>query len=330
MTTTKQINLAIIGLGKIAHKFAADVPLVKGVTLFAVASRNLDKAKAFAVAHKATHYYDTYEAIAANSEVDLVYIATPNSFHYKHTMMCLDAGKAVICEKPFGLNSRQVLEMTNKAQEKGVFLMEALWTRFIPATQKVIDLIAHGAIGEIKGIKADFGFAAQVDLNSRLYNNALGGGSLLDIGIYPVYLSYLLLGIPTSINATATLSSTGVDTDCKMVFEYSDAISNLECSFTQTTPTEALILGTKGIIKLHSRFHHCKALTVITEGEPPVSITIDYNGYGYGYELAHVVDCLRQGITESPMVSYINSIDLMHLLDTVRNLIEVKFDQDAV
>ncbi|MEP2935687.1 MAG: Gfo/Idh/MocA family oxidoreductase [Gilvibacter sp.] len=325
-----EIKLAIIGPGKIAHKFAADVPLVKGVVLFAVASRNLDKAKAFAAEHKATHYYDNYEAVAANSEVDLVYIATPNSFHFEHSMMCLEAGKAVICEKPFALNSQQVLKMTNKAQEKGVFFMEALWTRFIPATQKVIELIAQGAIGEIKGVKADFGFTAPVDLDSRLYNKALGGGSLLDIGIYPIYLSYLLLGVPESIHATATLSPTGVDTDCKMVFEYSNAISNLECSFTQTTPTEALILGSKGMIKLHSRFHHCKGLTVITEGQPPVSIKLDYIGYGYSYELAHVVDCLHQDTLESPMVSHTDSINLMSLLDTVRNIIEVKFDQDVL
>lgn len=329
MKNKKQINLAIIGLGKIAHKFAADIPLVTGVTLMAVASRDLKKAKAFAQAHQAHSYYNNYEAIAGHPAVDLVYIATPNSLHFEHTMMCLDAGKAVLCEKPFALNTSQVSQMIAKAKEKQVFLMEALWTRFIPATQKVIDIIADGTIGEVTGIKADFGFKAAVDFDSRLYDPALGGGSLLDIGIYPVYLSYLLLGEPTTINANATLSTTGVDTQCEMVFDYPNATSKLSCSFIQNTPTEALILGTKGFIKMHSRFHHCKAITVVAQNQQPVFVPLDYLGNGYGYQLAHVADCIKQGKTESPLVSHAHSLHLIGLLDSLRRLVGVKFDQDS-
>ena len=330
MTINTTINLAIIGLGKIAHKFASDVPLVKGVRLYAVASRDQDRAREFATKHNAQKYFDSYESLVADAKVDLVYIATPNNFHFDHTMLCLDAGKAVICEKPFALNSKQVSLMIAKAKQQQLFLMEALWTRFIPATQKVIDLITQGAIGQITEITADFGFAAPVNLDARLYNKALGGGSLLDIGIYPIYLSYLLLGLPKKIHATATLSPTGVDTNCEMVFEHTKAKSNLQCSFTQSTPTEAIIKGSKGTIKMHSRFHHCKELTLITEYEAPVTISLDYKGNGYGYELAHVVACMGGGKTESPMISHRDSLNLIGQLDQVRELIGVKFEQDDV
>jgi predicted dehydrogenase len=330
LALNKIINLAIIGLGKIAHKFASDVPLVNGVRLYAVASRSQEKAKEFALKHKAKKYFDSYESLVLDAKVDLVYIATPNNFHFEHTMMCLNAGKAVICEKPFALNNKQVSLMIAKAKQQQLFLMEALWTRFIPATQKVIDLITQGTIGHITEVTADFGFAAPVDLDSRLYNKTLGGGSLLDIGIYPIYLSYLLLGVPEKMHATANLSKTGVDTNCKMVFDFANAKSNLYCSFTQTTPTEAVIKGTKGMIKMHSRFHHCKELTLSIKGKTPVTIRLDYKGNGYDYELAHVVDCIRSGKTESPLISYGDSIKLIGQLDQVRKLIGVKFEQDDV
>jgi len=228
LKSSKTINLAILGLGKIAHEFAKDVSLVEGVALVAVASRNLEKAKQFATEYDVANYYDSYKELATSPEVNLIYIATPNNFHFEHATLCIESGKAVICEKPFALNSTQVFKMIAKAKERQVFLMEAMWTRFIPATQRVIDIIADGTIGQITGINADFGFAAATDLNSRLYNKELGGGSLLDIGIYPIYLSYLLLGMPNHINATATLSSTGVDSNCEVLFKYANAECKLE------------------------------------------------------------------------------------------------------
>src|SRR6187402_265920 len=192
----KKIRWGILGCGKIANKFATDLQLIEDAELVAVASRDVEKGKAFASLFHARLNFNTYEALASCDEVDVIYIATPHGFHLEHTSLCLQHSKAVLCEKPMAINSKQVKEMIDLAQKQKVFLMEAFWTKFLPQYQKVVELIQAGEIGTIKMIEADFGFKATSPTPQRLYDVALGGGALLDVGIYPVFLALSLLGRP--------------------------------------------------------------------------------------------------------------------------------------
>ncbi len=324
------IRFGIIGLGKIANKFASDIARVAGAELHAVASRDGFKAQQFADTHFAKRHYDSYKKLVNDPKVDVVYIATPNAMHYTHALLCLKAGKAVICEKPFAINAWQAGNMIACAKEHQVFLMEAMWTRFMPATAKVLELIQDGVIGKVKRITADFGFAALIDPEKRLFNNKLGGGSLLDIGIYPLYLATLILGYPKRLMASANMHYTQVDTDCRIQLEYANgAEAILDSSFLETTPTEAIIQGDKGAIYMHPRFHHCKKITVTQANAPNLEFDLPYIGLGYAHEIKEVVHCLEQGAIESPLVSHKHSLEFMELLDEVRNRIGLVFPEDC-
>jgi len=198
---SRKIKWGIIGLGKIARKFADDLQLVANNELVAVASRSVERSQSFADHYQVKNYYGSYDEILQDDEVEVIYIATPHTGHYENTLKCLEYGKAVLCEKAFAMNLAQVEEMVAKAKEKQLFLMEALWTRFSPSMLKTIELVESGAIGNIRSIQADFGFNTPFNPDSRLFNKQLGGGSLLDVGIYPVFLASTLLGVPTSIVA---------------------------------------------------------------------------------------------------------------------------------
>lgn len=323
----KIIKWGIIGLGNIANKFAADLLLVDGAQLEAVASRDSKKAKDFAQEYHSTKAYSSYQELAEDPEVGIVYIATPHTFHYENTMMCLRSGKSVLCEKAFGMNTQEVENMLTEAKNKNVFLMEALWTRFIPATEKLLELINQNAIGDIKHIRADFGFIADKNPNRRLFNKKLGGGSLLDVGIYPVYLSLLLLGLPQEILAKAQMTKSQVDSFCTMVFNYTNgAKAVLESSIESATPVEAYIYGSKGSIKMHKNFHHTKELTIHLEGEQPKSIPIEYIGNGYYHEIIEVLSCLRNKKPESSKMPHQMSINLIKTLDRIRSKIGLRYD----
>ena len=318
---SKTINWGIIGLGKIAHKFAADVLLVENANLYAVASRSQDKADDFGAKYGAEKCYPTYEALVNDPNVDAVYIATPMTFHCENTLMSLEAGKHVLCEKAFGMNKAEVEKMIAKAQEKQLFLMEALWSRFIPGILKVMELLENNAIGDIKTIKADFGFKAPYNVEGRLFNADLGGGALLDIGIYPIFLSLLTLGKPTSMQTSAIMSATKVDESNTMIFHYeNDQTAILDSTLVASTPTEAWIHGTKGSIKIPRKFHHPEQVihydldfNVIADYKLP------YQGFGYCHEIEEVNNCLREGKIESDKMTFSFSLDLIELLDKVQS-----------
>ena len=234
--------------------------------------------------------------------------------------MCLNNGKSVLCEKPLGLNSSEVIKMVQLAKSKNLFLMEALWTRFIPATIKVLELVEKEVIGKIKFIRADFGFKSDSDPNLRLYNKELGGGSLLDIGIYPIYLSLLTLGKPNSINSMARITHTGVDSYVGMMFNYQDdKKAFMESTFETDTGTEAFIYGEHGVIKMHRPFHHTKRLSIYSNNIPVQHIDMDYTGNGYYHEIVEVNNCISNGQIESALVPHSLSTDLMSIMDQVRD-----------
>ncbi len=322
---TKKIKWGIIGPGKIANKFAADLAISNDSVLHGVASRDINKAKAFGERYDAINCYDSYEQLAEDPEVDVIYIATPHVFHYENTMMCLKKGKAVLCEKPMGINSNQVEEMLKEAASRNLFLMEAIWTRFIPATEKLLALIDQNAIGEVLFMRADFGFKGDNNLESRIYNKKLGGGSLLDIGIYPIYLSLLILGLPADIKAMARMTETEVDSYCSMLFNYNNkSKAILESTIEANTPTEAYIYGSEGTIKLHRRFHHANKITLSKNGVDEI-FDINYKGNGYFHEIEEVNNCIRQGLTQSSKLPLSLSLDLIKLIDRVKNEIGLKY-----
>lgn len=332
MEPVKKIRWGILACGRIAKKFAADLRLVEGAELFAIASRDLDRAKAFAAEFPATHVLDSYEALVALKDVDVIYIASPHSHHHEHTLLCLQHGKAVLCEKAFAINSRQATEMVALAREKGVFLMEALWSRFLPHYRKVKEMMDAGMLGEVKGILANFGFKPNHPVPPRLFDPALGGGSLLDIGIYPVFLAQSLLGVPEKIMASMDRSSSGVDEQCSITFKYPNGVTaNLFSTLASNLETDADIFGTSGRIRLTSRFYEPTATIqyypgiVSTKTEIPIERE---GGWGYQHEARHVQECLRAGLTESPVWGLDNTLALMQTLDRIRSAMGLVYSVD--
>lgn len=321
-----KINWGIIGLGSIANQFAEDLQLSDNSVLYAVASRNGEKAKIFGEKYNSTKFYDSYEALAEDPEIDVIYIATPHTFHFENTMMCLKKGKGVLCEKPMGVNSREVETMIREAESRNLFLMEAIWTRFIPATSKSLEILSNKTIGDISFIRADFGFTADSNREGRLYNKKLGGGSLLDIGIYPIYLSLLTLGIPIDMKVMARMTDTDVDSYCSILFDYENgAKAILESTIEADTPIEAYIYGSKGSLQLHRQFHHTEKITISQNGEKEV-LDIKYKGNGYIHEIEEVNKCLLNGEIESSKLPLKMSVDLITLIDRVKKEIGLKYE----
>lgn len=317
MKTT--INWGILAPGRIAHKFAHDLKLVEGAKLTAVASRSLERARNFAGEYGAAHAYGSYEALPQCPDLDAVYIATPHTGHCENAIMCLENGIAVLCEKPFAMNAVEVRKMVDCARSNNVFLMEAIWTRFIPGFEEMYRLVREGYIGDLKTIRADFGFRADFPSEHRVFNPALGGGALLDVGIYTIFLATLLWGKPARIKATATKNSQGSDDSCAMIFEYpGNRLAILDCSLVMKTEIEAYIYGVTGTLRLHNRFINTQDLSVSFYEKSSEHFHIPLTGHGYYHEILEVNDCLRRGVKESEKLPLDFSITLMETLDWVR------------
>ncbi len=329
----KKIKWGILGAGKIARKFAADLAFVEDAELIAIGAREKSFAELFASEFSIPKAYGSYEALVQDPTIDVIYIATPHGFHYEHAMLCLRYKKAVLCEKAFALNSRQAKEMIAFAKEQGVFIMEAFWTKFLPHYKLVKKMIAEGKVGTIQSVIAEFGFKPTPPIAQRMYDPLLGGGSLLDIGLYPVFLVLDLLGKPDSIEATMTAAHTGVDAQCAIQFKYNNGkLAQLFSSFTSNMATGADINGDEGRIRLTHRFHgpatsfEYYPTTVDTkqliEVEP-------IKGTGYNYEARHVTECLQQGLLESSMMKHSDTLLLMETLDAIREKAGIHYIIDS-
>lgn len=317
METT--FNWGIVGLGKIAHHFVRDLSLLPNCRVLAVASRSRQRADAFAQTYEIPVALGTYEALAAQPDLHAVYIATPHPDHASLTIFFLERGIPVLCEKPLAMNGSEVNAMIESAQRNKVFLMEALWTRFLPTTQKMLQLLQQGAIGEANSLHADFGFRAERNPQSRLFNPALGGGALLDIGIYPVFLALLLWGSPDCIQKQIHFGSTGVDEELGILFQYSKGrMAQLHASFRHTSPCRATLYGSKGRLELHPRWHESRGLSLYPHDGPESLYYFERRAKGYHYQQAHVMQCIRQGLSESPLLPLQFSKNLMTLLDEIR------------
>lgn len=324
-------NWGIIGAGNIAGSFAEDLKLLPQARLKAVSSRSADRASAFAKKYKIPDWYDSWDAIAADPEVDIVYVATHHPFHFQNTLSCLEAGKAVICEKPISMNRRELDILVRVARKNKVFLMEAIWSRFLPSTRKVLEFIKNGELGKLTNVYTDFGFRLEFDPEHRLYDPAKGGGALLDMGIYPVFISQLVAGPPEKLQATARFAPNGVDQSCNMIFEHGNGIvSSLNCTLLSDAPTEANLMFEHGWIRMESWWLTPGPICIHRKGRKPQRVKFREPGNGYHYEAAEVMQCLDLGLTESPSLPLDFSLDLMGTLDAVRAACGIRYPQDEM
>lgn len=317
----KTYNWAILGCGHIAKKFASDLKLLPNAKLYAAASRDIQNAQNFAAEYGFEKAFGSYEEMVNDPAVDVVYIATPHAYHHKHSLLCLNHKKAVLCEKAFAINKAEVIEMIDCAQKNNTFLMEAFWTMFQPSFLEAMRILQSGELGELKMVRSDFAFKAPFIEEKRLFNINLGGGSLLDIGIYPVFAALTALGKPENIKSIARFSSTGVEESINIIFDYPDnKMAALSSNFTAQSPTQTEYWCEKGYMILNPRWFTPTKITVMKNGEEPRLINPPhFAGFGYQYEAAHVMECLDKGWLESDRMSWQMSLDLMETLDRIRN-----------
>lgn len=324
----KIIKWGILGPGSISTKFARGLEAVPDARITAVGSRNKKRARKFAKTFKAPNAYGSYEALAADPDVDVIYIGTPHSTHKEHTTLCLNAGKHVLCEKPFAINAAEGTEMVTTAREKGLFLMEAMWSRFLPTLVRTRALIADGAIGEVRMVQADFGFRAGIKIEGRLFNPAFGGGSLLDVGIYPLSLAHMILGTPARICGMAEIGTTGVDEQTAFILGYDQGqMAVLSSAIRTTTPQEAYIIGTSGWIKIHRPWWVSDRLTLVN-GKREESVSCPMVGNGYNYEAEAVGDCIRTGRLESEIMPLDETLAIMRVMDEIRGQIGLRYPME--
>ena len=322
---SKIINWGIIGAGNIAAKFASDLQMISGAKLYGIASRNLEKAKTFGLEFKSDVAYGSYDQLAADPNIDAIYIATPHTFHKAHTLLCLNHNKPVLCEKPFAMDLEDVKEMISLSKRNNTLLMEALWTAFLPHFQYVQDVLNKEHFGKLIQVEADFGFHPDYDENSRLVDKALGGGSLLDIGIYPIFVALSTLGEPDTIEAKAKFYHTGADSECRVTFQYNSAKALLKSTLLEETKTEAIFKCEHGKIKINGRFHEPSTVTLIDQNGNSELKKFDCNTIGYSYEIEHFNQLIRDGKTESDIMTFDRSIQLIKTLDRVRRSIGLEY-----
>jgi predicted dehydrogenase len=322
----KNYRWGILGPGKIANKFATALTLAGNATLDAVASRDEGRAREFAATHKAARAYGNYTALADDPDIDAVYIASPHGYHAEHAILCLRKRKAVLCEKPMALSAREVQDMIDASRSNGAFLMEAMWSRFLPMTESILRLIHDGRIGAVRYVNANFGFAAPANPEGRLYNLRLGGGALLDVGVYPLFLCLQLLGEPDTIRAAGRLASTGADETTHAILQYHDGRSAvMSCSIACQTSVTAEIAGTEGTILIPGPWYKNDRFTLRRTGGEPELITVEPMVNGFEYEIREVADCLGQGLVESPRMPHAFSLMLSRVMDAIRAQIGMRY-----
>ena len=326
----KTIRWGILATGNIAEQFTSDLALLPDAEVVAVGSRTEASARAFAERFDIPRAHGSWAELAADDSVDIIYVATPHNAHYQAAKLCLEAGKAVLCEKPFTINAAESRALTELAAERGLFLMEAMWMRCNPAIRRMSELIAGGVVGEVGTVHAAFGLPGPFDPTHRLRDPALGGGALLDLGVYPVSFAHLVLGAPDSVAAWASLTPEGVDANTALLLGYdSGAVATLSCGIVAATPLRASVAGTLGRIELPSPFFRPDELLLHRVGDDddaePELIRVPRRGIGFVHEAEEAMRCLRAGLLESPLVPWSSTLEVMDILDTARAQIGVRY-----
>ena len=322
----KKYKWGILAPGKMSAKFAKGLILLENVELYAVGSRDLQRSKQFAEENGFKKYYGSYEEMVADPELEVVYIASPHSHHYEHTMLCLKNKKAVICEKAFALNSREVEAMIAEAARQKVFLMEALWPPFQPIYKKTKEILQGGEPGKIVHLDARFSFQAPYNPTDRKFNLGLGGGSLLDIGIYPVIDALYFMGVPDEVIAKASFTETGSEDSLSIIFGYNDGrMSTLYSSFRTAAGIGCNLLCENGNLFFSRGRDMSQRLNVAMNGKENKEYSLLPDGMGYQFEAMEVMKCLDEGKLESDVVPHSFSRDLMNTLDRIRKAAGIVF-----
>ena len=322
----RPVRWGILATGAIAATFTEDLARSPDAEVVAVGSRTEAAAKAFAERYGIPKAYGSWVELAADEDVDVVYVATPHSAHYAAARLCLTAGRAVLCEKPLTLDAASSRELVDVARRRGVFLMEAMWARCNPTLRRVAELVHDGAIGEVTTIVADFGLAGPFAPTHRLRDPALGGGGLLDLGIYPITLAHLLLGRPDEVKAWASLTPEGVDQNLAVIFGYaSGALASLTCGTVGASGTRAVITGRAGRIELGPPFFRPSTATLVRDSSAPEDLLVPVAGHGYLPEIEEVHRCLRAGRVESELVPHATTVEVMALMDDIRAAVGVAY-----
>ncbi|MFJ8646450.1 Gfo/Idh/MocA family protein [Streptomyces sp. NPDC093546] len=325
------VRWGVLATGGIAASFTTDLLQLPDAEVVAVASRSAASATAFAERFGIPRAYGDWASLAADEDVDVVYVATPHAAHRAAAGLCLEAGRAVLCEKPFTLNAREAAELVGIARRRGVFLMEAMWMYCGPVVRRMVELVRDGAIGEIRSVHADFGLVGPADPGHRLRDPAAGGGALLDLGVYPVSFAQLLLGEPDRVQADALLSPEGVDLNTGMLLGWdSGATAMLSCSIVSDTPLTASVSGTAGRIEFPRGFFYPEGFVLHRDGREPEEFTVPGRRDTFQHEAAEVMRCLRAGETESPLVPLDGTLAVMRTLDAVRDRIGVRYPAEAL
>ena len=313
-----KLRWGILGLGKIAKQFASGLSALDDAELVAVGSRTQENADTFGQEFDVQRCHGSYHALADDPEVDAVYVATPHSLHRENTILCLKAGKAVLCEKPFTINQGETQDMIEVARAEGRFLMEAMWTRFLPTMYKVREWLSEGRIGDVRIVTGNFGYRMGPNSKGRLFDPELGGGALLDVGVYPVsFASMVLGGPPESISSSMQFGQNGVDEQAGMLLTYEGAMALVYTDIRASTPQEAEILGTEGSIRLHPPFWRGTTAT-LKVGSEEETVELPYRGNGYECEAEEVKRCLDEGKLESDVMPLQESLTVMQTLDRIR------------
>jgi predicted dehydrogenase len=324
-----KIRWGILSTGGIARKFAEGLTFLPDAQLIAVGSRTAEAAQAFGEKYHVPHRHPSYEALASDPDVDVIYVATPHNFHYDNSRLCLEHGKAVLCEKAFTLNAAEAESLIALARQKKLFLMEAMWTRYLPAVVKLRQMVQQGAVGEVRMVAIDLGFRAEFNPQGRLFNKNLAGGALLDVGCYVVSFASMLLGTPNQVVGISALGETGVDEQSAMLLGYPGGkTALLSTALRVNSPQEAIIMGTEGMIKVSPPFHVATQLTYKHGQAPDEVISAPFQGNGYNYEAAEVMACLQAGMLESAIMPLDESLQIMRTLDAVRQQVGLRYPSE--
>jgi len=322
----KKYKWGILAPGKMSAKFTRALKTLENAELYAVGSRDIERATLFAKDYGFQHYYGSYEELVSDPGLEIVYIASPHSLHYEHTMLCLRNGKHVICEKAFALNAGEVKEMIREARKRNLFLMEALWPPFQPFYIKAHEIIRSGILGKINYLDGYFSFIPPFDPNDRKFNLALGGGSLMDIGIYPVIDALTFLGVPSGIKAAAVFGQTGSEESLSVIFTYPDGrMASLYSSFRTSIGIGCEIYCEKGNLTVSRGRDMNQRVILSLHGKEKEEFVFSPPAMGYHWEAEEVMKCLDKGLYESPVVPLSFSLDLIKTLDRIRKVAGIVF-----
>lgn len=325
----EKIRLGILGTGNMAHQFALGLQHAGNIELVAVGSRGQETAKRFAREFGLSKSFAEYQDLADDPGIDLVYIATPHSSHAENTLMCLDAGKAVICEKSFAINSHEARLMIEKAREKRLFLMEAMWTRHIPSIVALRELLAEKAIGRIQLMLAGGAYMPAFNPEAYLFRPDLGGGVLLDAGVYLVSMASMIFGTPSRILAAGSIGENGVDEHDAILLQHdSEAMASLYVSLRARASPDMTLLGDGGKIYLHAPVFAPSALTISIKDTSEEIMQLPFPGNGYQFQAIEAANCILAGRTESAVMPLDESLAIMETMDEIRRQLKLKYPME--